>query len=43
MAGPDKPTLNLDSNQREALFREFAQYQKRRHAIIAYHDTADDH
>ena len=41
--GLEKATMNLDSNQREGLFREFAQYQKQRHVIIAYRDTADDH
>jgi len=43
LTGPEKAVLNLDSNKRQALFREFAQYRKRRHVIIAYHDTADDH
>jgi hypothetical protein len=35
--------MNLDLNQRAALFREFARYQKQRQVIIAYRDTAGDH
>jgi hypothetical protein len=35
--------MNLDSNQRETLFREFARYQKQRQVIIAYRATAGDH
>jgi hypothetical protein len=34
---------HLDPKQREALFREFAEYQKSQRVIVAYHDTAADH
>ena len=35
--------MKPDPNQREALFREFAQYERQQHLIIAYGSPADDH
>ena len=40
---PQKAAGDLEPIQREALFQEFAKYQKRQHMRIAYRYPAADH
>ena len=40
---PQKAAIRLEPQQREALFREFAKYQKHQRVMLAYHYPGADH
>jgi TRAP transporter TAXI family solute receptor len=40
---PQKAAIRLEPQQREALFRDFTEYQKRQHVMLAYRYPGPDH